>query len=150
MCVFSILRKRRGPLKHIKFGTNIDVSDERKWVWRSVLASWSRAEAHAVLFPPCPPGGSSSCRSWVNCQPSLGWSLLETCSAMWATPFWAWTRSSCTWKSPAAEFQVITQHKANKSSLYLVFYPWKCLNTHKQWKKREVLSDKERMKVHLQ
>ncbi|XP_041834259.1 histone demethylase UTY-like isoform X1 [Melanotaenia boesemani] len=23
--------KRRGPLKHIKFGTNIDVSDERKW-----------------------------------------------------------------------------------------------------------------------
>ncbi|KAM4560316.1 lysine-specific demethylase 6A-like isoform 2-T2 [Odontesthes bonariensis] len=24
-------RKRRGPLKHIKFGTNIDVSDERKW-----------------------------------------------------------------------------------------------------------------------
>ncbi|XP_049425580.1 lysine-specific demethylase 6A-like isoform X1 [Epinephelus fuscoguttatus] len=27
----SIARKRRGPLKHIKFGTNIDVSDERKW-----------------------------------------------------------------------------------------------------------------------
>uniref|UniRef100_A0A669E8S3 [histone H3]-trimethyl-L-lysine(27) demethylase n=1 Tax=Oreochromis niloticus TaxID=8128 RepID=A0A669E8S3_ORENI len=24
-------RKRRGPLKYIKFGTNIDVSDERKW-----------------------------------------------------------------------------------------------------------------------
>lgn len=31
--VFSVARKRRGPLKHIKFGTNIDVSDERKWVW---------------------------------------------------------------------------------------------------------------------
>uniref|UniRef100_A0A3B3WHB9 [histone H3]-trimethyl-L-lysine(27) demethylase n=1 Tax=Poecilia mexicana TaxID=48701 RepID=A0A3B3WHB9_9TELE len=33
-CVFLFLsatRKRRGPLKHIKFGTNIDVSDERKW-----------------------------------------------------------------------------------------------------------------------
>lgn len=28
--VFSAARKRRGPLKHIKFGTNIDVSDERK------------------------------------------------------------------------------------------------------------------------
>ncbi|XP_045078370.1 lysine (K)-specific demethylase 6A, like isoform X3 [Coregonus clupeaformis] len=27
----STARKRRGPLKHIKFGTNIDVSDERKW-----------------------------------------------------------------------------------------------------------------------
>uniref|UniRef100_A0A674PAS6 [histone H3]-trimethyl-L-lysine(27) demethylase n=1 Tax=Takifugu rubripes TaxID=31033 RepID=A0A674PAS6_TAKRU len=27
----SIVHKRRGPLKHIKFGTNIDVSDERKW-----------------------------------------------------------------------------------------------------------------------
>uniref|UniRef100_A0A3B5MRQ2 [histone H3]-trimethyl-L-lysine(27) demethylase n=1 Tax=Xiphophorus couchianus TaxID=32473 RepID=A0A3B5MRQ2_9TELE len=27
----SATRKRRGPLKHIKFGTNIDVSDERKW-----------------------------------------------------------------------------------------------------------------------
>uniref|UniRef100_A0A665X4Y3 [histone H3]-trimethyl-L-lysine(27) demethylase n=1 Tax=Echeneis naucrates TaxID=173247 RepID=A0A665X4Y3_ECHNA len=27
----SVARKRRGPLKHIKFGTNIDVSDERKW-----------------------------------------------------------------------------------------------------------------------
>uniref|UniRef100_A0A673X9L9 [histone H3]-trimethyl-L-lysine(27) demethylase n=1 Tax=Salmo trutta TaxID=8032 RepID=A0A673X9L9_SALTR len=27
----SAARKRRGPLKHIKFGTNIDVSDERKW-----------------------------------------------------------------------------------------------------------------------
>uniref|UniRef100_A0A8C5FN03 [histone H3]-trimethyl-L-lysine(27) demethylase n=1 Tax=Gadus morhua TaxID=8049 RepID=A0A8C5FN03_GADMO len=26
-----VARKRRGPLKHIKFGTNIDVSDERKW-----------------------------------------------------------------------------------------------------------------------
>uniref|UniRef100_A0A668A1X1 [histone H3]-trimethyl-L-lysine(27) demethylase n=1 Tax=Myripristis murdjan TaxID=586833 RepID=A0A668A1X1_9TELE len=31
VCVFSVARKRRGPLKHIKFGTNIDVSDERKW-----------------------------------------------------------------------------------------------------------------------
>ncbi|CAK6962517.1 lysine-specific demethylase 6A-like [Scomber scombrus] len=27
----SVARKRRGTLKHIKFGTNIDVSDERKW-----------------------------------------------------------------------------------------------------------------------
>uniref|UniRef100_A0A8P4GIF2 [histone H3]-trimethyl-L-lysine(27) demethylase n=1 Tax=Dicentrarchus labrax TaxID=13489 RepID=A0A8P4GIF2_DICLA len=27
----DVARKRRGPLKHIKFGTNIDVSDERKW-----------------------------------------------------------------------------------------------------------------------
>ncbi|XP_062302383.1 lysine-specific demethylase 6A-like isoform X1 [Osmerus eperlanus] len=27
----SAARKRRSPLKHIKFGTNIDVSDERKW-----------------------------------------------------------------------------------------------------------------------
>ncbi|XP_039894212.1 lysine-specific demethylase 6A-like isoform X2 [Simochromis diagramma] len=27
----SAARKRRGPLKYIKFGTNIDVSDERKW-----------------------------------------------------------------------------------------------------------------------
>ncbi|KAM9820103.1 lysine-specific demethylase 6A-like [Neosynchiropus ocellatus] len=27
----SAARRRRGPLKHIKFGTNIDVSDERKW-----------------------------------------------------------------------------------------------------------------------
>ncbi|XP_010891463.3 lysine-specific demethylase 6A-like isoform X4 [Esox lucius] len=27
----GVARKRRGPLKHIKFGTNIDVSDERKW-----------------------------------------------------------------------------------------------------------------------
>uniref|UniRef100_A0A3Q1H8C0 [histone H3]-trimethyl-L-lysine(27) demethylase n=1 Tax=Anabas testudineus TaxID=64144 RepID=A0A3Q1H8C0_ANATE len=27
----SVARKRRGPLKHIKFGTNIDVSDEKKW-----------------------------------------------------------------------------------------------------------------------
>ncbi|XP_065807861.1 lysine-specific demethylase 6A-like isoform X2 [Labrus bergylta] len=27
----SVARKRRGPLKHIKFGTNVDVSDERKW-----------------------------------------------------------------------------------------------------------------------
>uniref|UniRef100_A0A3P8RWF1 [histone H3]-trimethyl-L-lysine(27) demethylase n=1 Tax=Amphiprion percula TaxID=161767 RepID=A0A3P8RWF1_AMPPE len=31
LCVLSAARKRRGPLKHIKFGTNIDVSDERKW-----------------------------------------------------------------------------------------------------------------------
>uniref|UniRef100_A0A3P9MH77 [histone H3]-trimethyl-L-lysine(27) demethylase n=1 Tax=Oryzias latipes TaxID=8090 RepID=A0A3P9MH77_ORYLA len=29
--VESAARKRRGPLKYIKFGTNIDVSDERKW-----------------------------------------------------------------------------------------------------------------------
>uniref|UniRef100_A0A3B4BAS4 [histone H3]-trimethyl-L-lysine(27) demethylase n=1 Tax=Periophthalmus magnuspinnatus TaxID=409849 RepID=A0A3B4BAS4_9GOBI len=27
----SVARKRRGPLKYIKFGTNIDVSDEKKW-----------------------------------------------------------------------------------------------------------------------
>ncbi|XP_028256524.1 lysine-specific demethylase 6A-like isoform X2 [Parambassis ranga] len=27
----SAARKRKGPLKHIKFGTNIDVSDEKKW-----------------------------------------------------------------------------------------------------------------------
>uniref|UniRef100_A0A3B4Y1U2 [histone H3]-trimethyl-L-lysine(27) demethylase n=1 Tax=Seriola lalandi dorsalis TaxID=1841481 RepID=A0A3B4Y1U2_SERLL len=31
LCCLSVARKRRGPLKHIKFGTNIDVSDERKW-----------------------------------------------------------------------------------------------------------------------
>uniref|UniRef100_A0A3Q2Y7K9 [histone H3]-trimethyl-L-lysine(27) demethylase n=1 Tax=Hippocampus comes TaxID=109280 RepID=A0A3Q2Y7K9_HIPCM len=30
-CDTDVVRKRRGPLKHIKFGTNIDVSDERKW-----------------------------------------------------------------------------------------------------------------------
>ncbi|XP_028971635.2 lysine-specific demethylase 6A isoform X3 [Esox lucius] len=27
----NVLRRRRGPFKHIKFGTNIDLSDERKW-----------------------------------------------------------------------------------------------------------------------
>ncbi|XP_061090566.1 lysine-specific demethylase 6A-like isoform X2 [Conger conger] len=27
----SVARRRRGPFKHIKFGTNIDLSDERKW-----------------------------------------------------------------------------------------------------------------------
>uniref|UniRef100_A0A8C1KRX2 [histone H3]-trimethyl-L-lysine(27) demethylase n=1 Tax=Cyprinus carpio TaxID=7962 RepID=A0A8C1KRX2_CYPCA len=31
-CVcFSVVRRRRGPFKHIKFGTNIDLSDEKKW-----------------------------------------------------------------------------------------------------------------------
>lgn len=27
---FSMVRRRRGPFKHIKFGTNIELSDERK------------------------------------------------------------------------------------------------------------------------
>ncbi|XP_047456768.1 lysine-specific demethylase 6A isoform X2 [Mugil cephalus] len=27
----SVLRRRKGPFKHIKFGTNIDLSDEKKW-----------------------------------------------------------------------------------------------------------------------
>uniref|UniRef100_A0A672IF11 [histone H3]-trimethyl-L-lysine(27) demethylase n=1 Tax=Salarias fasciatus TaxID=181472 RepID=A0A672IF11_SALFA len=27
----SLLRRRKGPFKHIKFGTNIDLSDEKKW-----------------------------------------------------------------------------------------------------------------------
>ncbi|KAJ8004689.1 hypothetical protein DPEC_G00138920 [Dallia pectoralis] len=27
----NVTRRRRGPFKHIKFGTNIDLSDERKW-----------------------------------------------------------------------------------------------------------------------
>uniref|UniRef100_A0AAY5EXH3 [histone H3]-trimethyl-L-lysine(27) demethylase n=1 Tax=Electrophorus electricus TaxID=8005 RepID=A0AAY5EXH3_ELEEL len=27
----TLARRRRGPFKHIKFGTNIDLSDERKW-----------------------------------------------------------------------------------------------------------------------
>ncbi|XP_035267643.1 lysine-specific demethylase 6A-like isoform X4 [Anguilla anguilla] len=27
----NVARRRRGPFKHIKFGTNIDLSDERKW-----------------------------------------------------------------------------------------------------------------------
>lgn len=27
---YSMMRRRRGPLKHIKFGTNIDLSDEKK------------------------------------------------------------------------------------------------------------------------
>uniref|UniRef100_A0A8B9K2Q4 [histone H3]-trimethyl-L-lysine(27) demethylase n=1 Tax=Astyanax mexicanus TaxID=7994 RepID=A0A8B9K2Q4_ASTMX len=29
--VENLVRRRRGPFKHIKFGTNIDLSDERKW-----------------------------------------------------------------------------------------------------------------------
>lgn len=28
----SLLRRRKGPFKHIKFGTNIDLSDDKKWV----------------------------------------------------------------------------------------------------------------------
>lgn len=28
----SAMRRRKGPFKHIKFGTNIDLSDEKKWV----------------------------------------------------------------------------------------------------------------------
>ncbi|XP_019123843.1 lysine-specific demethylase 6A isoform X2 [Larimichthys crocea] len=27
----SVMRRRKGPFKHIKFGTNIDLSDEKKW-----------------------------------------------------------------------------------------------------------------------
>ncbi|XP_041807463.1 lysine-specific demethylase 6A [Chelmon rostratus] len=27
----SMMRRRKGPFKHIKFGTNIDLSDEKKW-----------------------------------------------------------------------------------------------------------------------
>ncbi|CAJ1078914.1 lysine-specific demethylase 6A isoform X2 [Xyrichtys novacula] len=27
----SLMRRRKGPFKHIKFGTNIDLSDEKKW-----------------------------------------------------------------------------------------------------------------------
>ncbi|KAM9343519.1 lysine-specific demethylase 6A isoform 2-T2 [Pholidichthys leucotaenia] len=27
----SMIRRRKGPFKHIKFGTNIDISDEKKW-----------------------------------------------------------------------------------------------------------------------
>ncbi|XP_064166423.1 lysine-specific demethylase 6A isoform X2 [Anguilla rostrata] len=27
----NLVRRRKGPFKHIKFGTNIDLSDERKW-----------------------------------------------------------------------------------------------------------------------
>ncbi|KAM9486728.1 lysine-specific demethylase 6A isoform 1-T1 [Clarias gariepinus] len=27
----NLVRRRRGPFKHVKFGTNIDLSDERKW-----------------------------------------------------------------------------------------------------------------------
>uniref|UniRef100_A0A671TBQ5 [histone H3]-trimethyl-L-lysine(27) demethylase n=1 Tax=Sinocyclocheilus anshuiensis TaxID=1608454 RepID=A0A671TBQ5_9TELE len=27
----NVVRRRRGPFKHIKFGTNIDLSDEKKW-----------------------------------------------------------------------------------------------------------------------
>ncbi|KAI1899634.1 hypothetical protein AGOR_G00063800 [Albula goreensis] len=27
----NVVRRRKGPFKHIKFGTNIDLSDERKW-----------------------------------------------------------------------------------------------------------------------
>ncbi|XP_035532309.1 lysine-specific demethylase 6A-like [Morone saxatilis] len=27
----SVMRRRKGPFKHLKFGTNIDLSDEKKW-----------------------------------------------------------------------------------------------------------------------
>uniref|UniRef100_A0AAZ3RZP1 [histone H3]-trimethyl-L-lysine(27) demethylase n=1 Tax=Oncorhynchus tshawytscha TaxID=74940 RepID=A0AAZ3RZP1_ONCTS len=39
--------ERRGPLKHIKFGTNIDVSDERKYVWKLQLQELSKLPAFA-------------------------------------------------------------------------------------------------------
>lgn len=29
-CCVSVMRRRKGPFKHIKFGTNIDLSDEKK------------------------------------------------------------------------------------------------------------------------
>lgn len=30
LCFLSAMRRRKGPFKHIKFGTNIDLSDEKK------------------------------------------------------------------------------------------------------------------------
>lgn len=29
-CSVSVMRRRKGPFKHLKFGTNIDLSDEKK------------------------------------------------------------------------------------------------------------------------
>ncbi|XP_030641677.1 lysine-specific demethylase 6A isoform X2 [Chanos chanos] len=41
----NMIRKRKGPFKHIKFGTNIDLSDERKW--KLQLAELSKLPAFA-------------------------------------------------------------------------------------------------------
>ncbi|KAL6484961.1 hypothetical protein MHYP_G00070060 [Metynnis hypsauchen] len=41
----NMVRRRRGPFKHIKFGTNIDLSDERKW--KLQLAELSKLPAFA-------------------------------------------------------------------------------------------------------
>ncbi|XP_067300222.1 lysine-specific demethylase 6A isoform X7 [Pseudorasbora parva] len=41
----NVLRRRRGPFKHIKFGTNIDLSDEKKW--KLQLAELSKLPAFA-------------------------------------------------------------------------------------------------------
>ncbi|KAI5621201.1 lysine-specific demethylase 6A isoform X2 [Silurus asotus] len=41
----TLVRRRRGPFKHIKFGTNIDLSDERKW--KLQLAELSKLPAFA-------------------------------------------------------------------------------------------------------
>ncbi|TRY94020.1 hypothetical protein DNTS_029589 [Danionella cerebrum] len=41
----NVVRRRRGPFKHIKFGTNIDLSDEKKW--KLQLAELSKLPAFA-------------------------------------------------------------------------------------------------------
>ncbi|XP_051563824.1 lysine-specific demethylase 6A-like isoform X5 [Myxocyprinus asiaticus] len=41
----NVVRRRRGPIKHIKFGTNIDLSDEKKW--KLQLAELSKLPAFA-------------------------------------------------------------------------------------------------------
>ncbi|XP_062862618.1 lysine-specific demethylase 6A isoform X2 [Trichomycterus rosablanca] len=41
----NVVRQRRGPFKHIKFGTNIDLSDEKKW--KLQLAELSKLPAFA-------------------------------------------------------------------------------------------------------
>ena len=102
LCSLSAMRRRKGSFKHIKFGTNIDLSDEKKWVnccihmtefHSKYLVAWTinifsshhvdwwekgikRLYCHTLLLT----GGNSSFRSCLNCQLLPGWCQPVTCS----------------------------------------------------------------------
>lgn len=126
MCLSLFSGEQKSVGKIIKFGTNIDLSDPKRSVFVlkpfqliQKLTKRPLSNSHLIWFL----DGSHSCRSSWSCQRSCVWNPATICSVMLATPSWAWTRFSSTWRCLAVARQV-SVHLTREAWVVLWFMRW--------------------------
>lgn len=99
------------PMKIIKFGTNVDLSDNKLFPEQLRVTLISILNQLQII----------SSRNLIKCRRFVELIQLQICYRIWVILFWAWTPYNFIWKCPDAGLQVKQLYKQVCNSNHLKF-----------------------------